>query len=145
MKFIILDCKDVVTLVWITNWLILSFCTAHGVCCFEHCHVAARTNLYYNDAIRYVKLVWVVTLVWRWLISSFVRIHSSIAIKIITRRHAKGQSCRKCVEGNNTFTGWAPTLECLTRAYVDAIKCCFSAPASYRFWNWVFWLAQRCL
>lgn len=130
MKFIIRDSKDVVTLVWITNWPILSFFTAHGICRNEYCHVAARTNLYYSDSIRYVKLGWVVTLVWRWLISSFVCIHPSNATEIITRRYAKGQSCRNFVEEHSNFNGWAPRLECLTHTYSEAIKYRFSAPAS---------------
>jgi len=52
------------------------------------------------------------------------------ATKIITRRHAKGQRFHNCLEENNTFTGWAPRLECLTHVYGDTIKFRFSAPAT---------------
>jgi hypothetical protein len=55
-----------------------------------------------------LKFGWVVPLVWRWLISPFVCILSSHAIKIITRQHAKGQGCHNCLEDNNTYIGCQP-------------------------------------
>jgi hypothetical protein len=144
MRFIVIrDNKDVITLVGIANWLILSFCTARGICWNEHCHVAARKNLYCKDSIRYVKLGWVVTLVWRWLISSFVCIHSSNAIKIITWRNAKGQTCRDCLEETQSLAGH-PDSNALP-VLMETLYSVLSQRQQVTNFEIGFWLAQRCL